>query len=113
MRWLRPPTRGRSGGGESRHGRGRRLGRRRAQLLALCLVPTLAWAGPELPECEDGQDNDGDGFVDWDGGKAALGAAVSLIDPQCGPKKLQFWTPELAAMDEDESLPGVQGGDGC
>ena len=37
-----------------------------------------------LPQCSDGVDNDGDGYVDFDGGASANGGvAVAAPDPQC------------------------------
>ena len=45
-----------------------------------CVLPT----GPtEDPICQDGDDNDGDGNIDFDGGLSALGYVATDPDPQC------------------------------
>jgi cysteine-rich repeat protein len=38
----------------------------------------------ESPACQDGQDNDGDGLIDFDGGLSALGYVAADLDPECG-----------------------------
>ena len=45
-----------------------------------CVLPT----GPtEDPICQDGDDNDGDGNIDFDGGLSALVHLAGDPDPQC------------------------------
>ena len=38
----------------------------------------------EDPTCQDGNDNDGDGKIDFDGGLSALGYVKAAADPKCG-----------------------------
>jgi hypothetical protein len=46
----------------------------------VCEMPERSW---ERAQCQDGLDNDGDGTVDFDGGLASLGSALTAPDPQC------------------------------
>ncbi len=48
-----------------------------------CFNP--AWF-TESPQCQDGIDNDGDGWIDYDGGLSALGYVAADSDPQCSGK---------------------------
>ena len=44
---------------------------------------TALRTGVEGPACQDGQDDDGDGLVDFDGGLSIFGFAVASADPDC------------------------------
>ena len=46
----------------------------------VCEVSERSW---ERSQCQDGIDNDGDGRVDFDGGLASLGTALTAPDAQC------------------------------